>query len=292
MDKKEMRAVRTAKMMELYREGLSFREIGERVGLGKMGAWTAIKRELTDGAEPKRPPRPKSERTRKRPAKTTRDRVSDPSTWLPIEDLCMVKADQYWHLRWAPISAELFGQFIDSLTRTATEYTHVGGWHWSPTPGELAARLRVSTETVEDWIAEGVHEPWEIAVVRAYARSGMVLTSTEKRLSPETVRYAVARARNLEVASEITGIPACIMERHLVEGAPAGTHGRAYLLMNSLEYREFCRQNPVSIGQDRFLEIAKAMLAEGKKAKDIAAAIGITPSGTRTRLVRVGLISG
>lgn len=293
MGTKEMREARNEQIVTMFRAGASYGNIAKTMELSKTTIVSIVRNILGDSAlllrHANHPPKERKSKKRDK-SPIALQRQTDATLWRCVDELCMAKADRYWLLRWEPISAQLFRDFVDALTRTANEYTHVGGTHWSPSHAELAARLHVPVETVDDWATEGVVEPWEIAVLRAYARTGMVVTVPKKRVSPELVRLALHKGTSLASTSEITGIPLPMLQRHILEGAPASTHGRAYLLMASEEYRQASRQNPYWLCRDKFIEIAKPMLEEGAKFSDIAKAVGLARQSVEHRCRQFGLV--
>lgn len=287
------REARNSQIVALFHAGETCENIARAMELSRTTVRDIVCKILGDSAWSLRnatPSHRKRNPKKRDKSPTELQRQTDATLWRWVDELCMAKADRYWLLRWEPIPVQLFRDFIDALTRTANEYTHVGGTHWSPSHAELAARLHVPVETVDDWATEGVVEPWEIAVVRAYARTGIVVTVPKKRVSSELVRLALHKGSSLAATSEITGIPLAMLERHVREGAPAGTHGRAYLLMASEEYRQASRQNPYRLCQDRFLEIVTPMLDQGLTYSDIAKAVGLARYSVERRCKQFGLV--
>lgn len=217
------------------------------------------------------------------------DKKPEPGVWAQSEALRQNTLDPFWGLGWTPISAERFAEFVLELTRTPGEYSQNGGEHWSPTNAELARRLRVPVELVDDWAEEGVHEPWEICVVRAYARTGLVVTTDDKRVPPDHVARALYRAHGLLAAQKITRIPVAMLAHHLEVGAPAKTHGRAYLLMDSEEYRDAGMRNllePESKIADWTIAL---MLAAGATIEQISTAVGLQRTTVALRMKKLGL---
>lgn len=219
------------------------------------------------------------------------DKKPEPGDWAQSEALRLNTLDQFWGLGWTSISAEKFAEFVCELTRAPGECSRNGGEHWSPTHAELADRLRVPVELVEDWAEEGVTEPWEICVVRAYARTGIVATTDDARVPPDQVVRALHRADGLRAAAKVTRIPLAMLERHLEVGAPAKTHGRAYLLMDCAEYRNAGMRNLLRRESAQADETIAKMLADGATIEDMATAVGLHASSIAGRMKKLGLVA-
>jgi hypothetical protein len=215
--------------------------------------------------------------------------MNEPGLWAKPETLRVSSRDTIWGIGFASISAEIFATLLEELPRTPMEYIRNGAGYWYPTAEEFAERLKVDARDVRIWLRDGIDEPWEIAVVRAYARTGMVLPVVD-HVPAEVVREALSRCPALNVASRHTGIPVPMLKRHLEHGAPGGTHGRAYLLMASEDYRmatgcRVCR--PVD---EQILATIERMVAEGATQQQIGDELNLSPSAVQKRIVAMGLV--
>lgn len=283
MRTKSERDARDAIVGQRVREGVSLRRIAEELLTGRTEIYRALDRLGITQAEVK-------EIKARLPKRAKEMRVDkEPGQWGQSEALRQNTLDRFWGLGWDCISAERFCEFIEELTRTPGEYTRNGGAHWSPTHAELAARLRVPVELVDEWAEDGIDEPWEICVVRAYARTGIVVTTDEPRVPAIVVHRALCRAGGLGDAASVTGIPEAMLEHHLEVGAPASTHGRVYLLMDSEDYRCAGMRNLLPAdGAAADCTIAR-MLAEGATFDDIALEVGVTAGSIHRRIKKLGL---
>ena len=213
----------------------------------------------------------------------------DFNQWPQSEALRHFPYDRFFGLHWGRIKAEKWANFVQELTRTPGEYSRNGGAFWSPTNEEIASRLKVPVETVDDWSENGIHEPWEIAVVNAYARVGIVVTIDEPLVSPEAVQNAVDRAPTFEDVVETTGIPMPILLRHMVHGAPSHTHGRAYLLMDCEEYRQKTAAVMLHKENEDMNEQIPRLLGEGLTYEEIALELGVSTTVVGYRIGKLGL---
>jgi len=215
--------------------------------------------------------------------------VNEPGMWAQLEALRVSSRDTIWGIGFAAISAETFATLLEELPRNPMEYIRNGAGYWSPTVEEFAERIKVDARDVRIWLRDGIDEPWEIAVVRAYARTGMVLPVLD-HVPADVVGEALSRCPALNVAAKHTGIPVQMIKRHLQHGAPGETHGRAYLLMASEEYRMIsgCRvSRPVD---EEILATIERMVAEGATQQEIAYALNLSPSAVQKRIVAMGLV--
>ena len=280
------RGERDAMVRKLVREGESLRGIAEACRTSRTEVYRSLDR-LGISREQVRVAKAEAPAPRKQKHATD---DKEPGIWPQSEALRHRTEDRAWGLCWFPVSAEKFAEFMLELTRTPGEYTRNGGAHWSPTHAELAERLRVPVELVDDWAEEGVYEPWEICVVRAYARTGVVETTDDARVPRVVVERVLHRARGLSEASKITRIPVAMLQHHLEVGAPARTHGRAYLLMDSESYRAVAvsggRLEAESQAAD---ETIARMLAEGATIQQICAEIDMNGNSVSMRMKKLGL---
>lgn len=275
---------RDVQIAAMVRRGYSLRAIAEHFKTGRTEVYRALGRVGMTSADVARA----QADAPRRPAKSPTD-DKEPGQWPLSEALRQNTLDRFWGLGWSPISAEKFAEFVLELTRTAGEYSRNGGAHWSPTHAELAARLQVPVELVDEWAEDGIDEPWEICVVRAYARTGIVVATDDARVPPLVVHRALYRANSLADAAKATGIPKTMLEHHLEVGAPAKTHGRAYLLMDSEEYRSCGMRNLLPAdGAAADATIAR-MLAEGATFDEIALEVGVTGGSVHRRIKKLGL---
>lgn len=265
-------------------EGASLRSIAEELSTGRTEIYRALSRLGISSAAVAEAKASGPKKVQKRASND-----KEPDQWGQSEALRQNTLDRFWGLGWDCVSVERFANFVQELGRTAGEYSRNGGEHWSPTHAELAARLRVPVELVDDWAQHGIDEPWEICVVRAYARTGIVVTTDEPRVPAIVVHRALARANSLEDAASATGIPLAMLEHHLEVGAPANTHGRAYLLMGSEEYRDAGMRNLLPIDSQRADETIARMLGEGATFDEIALEVGVTAGSVNTRIKKLGL---
>jgi DNA-binding Lrp family transcriptional regulator len=288
---KAERDVRNAKILELYLTGMGFKRIAKIVDLSATTVGDIVKSMGVTNMTRAVVPRGGWPAKEKKPVAAKKGTATDkePGQWGQSEALRKNTYDQIWGLAWSPISSETFAEFINELTRTPAEYSRNGGVHWSPTNAELASRLRVPADLVDEWAVEGIDEPWEICVVRAYGRTGIVATTDEVRVPAIVVHRALARANSLEDAASVTGIPLAMLEHHLEVGAPAKTHGRAYLLMASEEYRALCPGG--RLPQERAAADATIarMISEGATFDEIALEVGVETSSINTRIKKLGL---
>lgn len=275
---------RDAVVAQRVGEGASLRSIAEELSTGRTEIYRALSRLGISSAAVAEAKASAPKKVQKRASND-----KEPDQWGQSEALRKNTYDQIWGLAWSPISAETFVEFVNELTRTPAEYSRNGGVHWSPTNAELAARLRVPVDLVDDWAQHGIDEPWEICVVRAYARTGIVVTTGEPRVPAIVVHRALARANSLEDAASATGIPLAMLEHHLEVGAPANTHGRAYLLMDSEEYRDAGMRNLLPIDSQRADETIARMLGDGATFDEIALEVGVTAGSVNTRIKKLGL---
>lgn len=290
---KAERDVRNAKILELYLAGMGFKRIAKIVDLSattvgdivkSMGGTNMTRAVVPRGGWPAKEKKPMA-------AKKGTATDKEPGQWGQSEALRKNTYDKFWSLAWNSISADTFAEFVQELTRTPGEYSRNGGDHWSPTHAELAARLRVPVELVEDWAENGTEEPWEICVLRAYGRSGIVVTTDELRVPALVVHRALSRAESLDAAAASTGIPLAMLEHHLEVGAPATTHGRAYLLMASDEYRASCAGT--MLPQERAAADATIarMISEGATFDEISLEVGVETSSINMRVKKLGLVA-
>jgi hypothetical protein len=214
--------------------------------------------------------------------------ASDPGYWPRTDTMPLAVRDRVWGIGWQGMRADTFEEWRHDLTRTPGEYSSHGGEDWSPSHAELAARLHVDAELVRYWSRYGIDEPWEIAVVRAYARTGMVIPPGH-RVSPDVVREALGLAKSLEVASAKTGIPLSMLQHHLEVGAPAKTHGRMYTLMASDLYREaagFRQTEPACVSTNA---VIRRMAEAGATLWEIANEVGMSGPGVMYRMKKLGI---
>lgn len=277
---------RDVEIAAMVRHGHSLRAIAEHFKTGRTEVYRALKRV---GMTPADAAQAKANAPR-RPAKSPTD-DKEPGQWGQSEALRQNTLDRFWGLGWSPISAEKFAEFVLELGRTPGEYSRNGGAHWSPTHAELAGRLRVPVELVDEWAADGIAEPWEICVVRAYARTGIVVTTEDARVPATVVHRALHRAHSLTDAAKATGIPKAMLEYHLEVGAPAKTHGRAYLLMDSEEYRDAGMRNLLPAESAAADAKIATMLAAGATFDEIALEVGVTGGSINQRIKKLGLVA-
>lgn len=275
---------RDAIVAQRVQEGASLRSIAEELKTGRTEIYRALMRL---GISQAAVIEAKALAPKKMQKHATDDK--EPDQWGQSEALRQNTPDRFWGLGWSPISPEKFAEFLQELTRTSGEYSRNGGLHWSPTHAELAARLRVPVELVDDWAAFGVEEPWEICVLRAYGRTGIVATTDEARVPAIVVHRALARANSLEDAASVTGIPVAMLEHHLEVGAPAKTHGRAYLLMASEEYHAARPGGMLPHERASADATIARMLAEGATFGEISVEVGVDTCSINMRIKKLGL---
>lgn len=215
---------------------------------------------------------------------------SEPGYWPRTETMRVHSADRIWGIGWQGLRADTFDLWRQELTRTPKEYSLRGGEDWSPSLAELAARLHVDVDLVHDWAQHGIDEPWEIAVVRAYARTGIALAPGQ-RVSAHEVERALGRVNNLQDASAQTGVPLSMLQHHLEVGAPAKTHGRMYTLMASDRYREASGLSLESTWEPKDIERVRRMAENGATHEAIALHFEITQKAVSVRMKKLGIVS-
>ncbi len=218
------------------------------------------------------------------------DKKPEPGTWAQPLALKWGDTDKLWAIGWRPISAGMFGDWLSELWRTPVEITRNGAGRWSPSLDELAARLHVPVYVAESWQEEGVVEPWEIAVVRAYSKTGMVIPPSD-RISAKTVRAALSRAKSLEDAAKLTRVPLPMLHQHLEVGAPARSHGRMYAIMASQEYRKATRSSAAFLSDAEMEPIMRRLMGTGATIEDIAAELDVSPECARQRMKKFGFVT-
>jgi hypothetical protein len=130
--------------------------------------------------------------------------------------------DPYWHIGFDRMTVE---DFIDVLDRSGL------------TLPALAERLHVPFGLVLGWATEGIDEPWEVAVVRAFDRTGIVVPPVDW-LDAAIVRSGLGWGSCFQRMAKVTRVPLAVLHRHSRVGAPGNTHGRIYALMACEEYRK------------------------------------------------------
>jgi hypothetical protein len=138
----------------------------------------------------------------------------------------MKKTDPYWHIGFGPIAAQ---EFIEILDRSGL------------TLPQFAERLHIPFRLTIAWPCDGIDEPWEVAVVRAFGRTGIVVPPVDW-LDAAIVRSGLGWGSCFRRMATVTRVPLAVLRRHSLVGAPGQTHGRIYALMASREYRKAASQ--------------------------------------------------